>query len=290
MTKNASCSAKATPPLAIRCRQLECYSALHGTFVPLHRYDATSVRNGTIRKDGKRPIHRDWTKRPYSSAKVLKWCLENNHNVGLRLPGDVVVIDIDPRNNGNKGWDNLCLEYGIDESMFPCVITGSGGRHYYARKPADVPVLDTLKDFDGVEFKSKGRQVVASGSIHPETLMHYVWDDNAPAPEDMPELPEVLLLAITRPQQSEITSGGQWDQHQLAAVLARLKPEDFRQHDRWIKLMMGLRRRDRPPLGFAAHRERRRAVNWYRHVAPLPFRSQRAGRAPAGPKSRSRRL
>ena len=39
------------------------------------------------------------------------------------------------------------MELGLDEAIFPCVITGSGGRHYYARKPADVPVLDTLKDF-----------------------------------------------------------------------------------------------------------------------------------------------
>jgi len=195
----------------------------------------------TIRKDGKRPIHNDWTKRNYPpAARVIDLCVRDNRNVGLRLPADIVVMDIDLRNGGNQGWDNLCLEYGIDEAIFPCTITGSGGRHYWARKPADVPVVDTLKDFDGVEFKSKGRQVVAAGSIHPETEEHYRWDANAPAPDQIPDMPEELLRAITRPQRPAVTSGGQLDQEQAEAVLARLNPEDFREHDKWLKLMMAM--------------------------------------------------
>src|SRR4029450_8282596 len=88
---------------------------------------------------GKVPTQRNWTTRDYPSADVvIRHCEKHNRNVGVRLPANVVVIDIDPRYGGDKGWDNLCLEYGIDESIFPCVITGSGGRHYYARKPPDV--------------------------------------------------------------------------------------------------------------------------------------------------------
>jgi hypothetical protein len=151
-----------------------------------------------------------------------------------------VVIDIDPRNGGNEGWDNLTLELGIDETFFPCVITGSGGRHYYARKPVDVPVMDTLKDFSGVEYKSKGRQVVAAGSVHPETLKHYVWDDKAPAPKDMPELPDNLLRMITRPQRSTVLSGGQLDQRQAEKALSRLDPRNFDTNEKWLKLMMAI--------------------------------------------------
>jgi hypothetical protein len=145
MNKNAKHHVTTPEPrlLTIHRDQMQRYSA-HGTLIPLHRYDATSARNGTIRKDGKRPIHNDWTKRDYpSAAKVIAHCEKHNRNVGVRLPADVVVIDIDPRNGGDEGWDNLTLELGLDEAIFPCVITGSGGRHYYARKPADVPVVDT---------------------------------------------------------------------------------------------------------------------------------------------------
>jgi hypothetical protein len=219
---------------------LKQYTAAHGVLIPLHIYDAQSARSGTIRKDGKRPIHNDWTKRPYSSAKVLTWCMEHNHNVGVRLPADIVVIDIDPRNGGNEGWDTLTMEYGVDEAIFPCTITGSGGRHYWARKPVDLPIRDTLPGFDGVEFKSKGRQVVAAGSIHPETEEHYRWDDDAPAPYDIPEIPEALLHAITRPQRTAVTSGGQLDQEEAEKVLSRLDPQDFRSHDKWLHLMMSI--------------------------------------------------
>ncbi|MBR1234117.1 VapE domain-containing protein [Bradyrhizobium sp. AUGA SZCCT0182] len=225
--------------------ELERYTRSHGTFVPLYRYDAIHTKtmsDGTVRiiKDGKRPLHIDWNKRPYDSAKVLKWCVEKNHNVGLRLPAEIVVIDIDPRNGGDEGWDNLTLELGLDEAIFPCVITGSGGRHYYAKKPADVPLLDTLKDFPGVEFKSKGRQVVAAGSIHPDTLNYYVWDNNAPALDALPEIPDSFLRLITRPQRTAVTSGGQLDQEQAATVLARLNPEDFGTNEKWLKLMMAI--------------------------------------------------
>ncbi|WP_051389635.1 bifunctional DNA primase/polymerase [Bradyrhizobium sp. Ec3.3] len=225
----------------LQAPSLRRYSATHGTLIPLHRHDAESARHGSIRKDGKRPLHTDWTKRPYSSTKVLAWCLTNNHNVGVRLPASVVVVDIDPRNGGNEGWDNLCMEYGIDDAAWPCVITGSGGRHYYLAKPSDVPLVDTLKDFPGVEFKSKGRQVVAAGSIHPDTKEFYVWKEDGPDPAVLPMIPDALLVHIRRPQRPPSSAaGGQIDQEQAEKILARIDPTKFRDHERWLKLMMAI--------------------------------------------------
>lgn len=212
--------------VAIDVGQLARHVPAHGTFIPL---------------SGKRPIHASWTKRPYSSAKVLTWCLEHNHNVGVRLPASVVVVDIDPRHGGNDGWDNLCLELGLDDTAWPCVITGSGGRHYYLAKPAEVPVLDTLKDFPGVEFKSAGRQVVAAGSIHPDTGRHYHWKEDGADPAVLPDAPDELLQAIKRPERpTSSASGGELDQEQVAAVLARMDATNYREHDRWLRLMMSV--------------------------------------------------
>ncbi|MCK1668634.1 bifunctional DNA primase/polymerase [Bradyrhizobium sp. 153] len=225
----------------INSAALACYSATHGTLIPLHRYDAESAKHGTIRKDGKRPIDSNWTKREYNSREVLAWCRETNHNVGVRLPASVVVVDIDPRNGGDEGWENLCLEFGLGDvdKTWPCVITGSGGRHYYLAKPADVPVVDTLKDFPGVEFKSKGRQVVAAGSIHPNGK-YYEWREGDD-PSVLPDIPSELLVHIRRPQRAAPSqAGGQLDQEQVEKLLAKVDPKHFRDHDRWLKLMMGL--------------------------------------------------
>ena len=59
--------------------------------------------------------------------------------------------------------------------------------------------MNTLKDFAGVEFKSVGRQVVAAGSVHPETFLHYVWDETGVPLKNAPPCPAGLLTAITRP-------------------------------------------------------------------------------------------
>lgn len=138
MTKITSSTATAARHLTIYRPSLERYSPAHGTLIPLHAYDTTTARHGTIRKDGKRPIHNNWTKRNYSSPKIIKWCVLHNNNVGVRLPATVLVIDVDPRNGGTDGFDKLCKALGLDPSMFPCVKTGGGGWHYYMLKPADV--------------------------------------------------------------------------------------------------------------------------------------------------------
>jgi hypothetical protein len=119
MIKKINSASQSARKLTFRVNSgaLKLYTVTHGTLIPLHKYDAQSARNGTIRKDGKRPIHNDWTKRRYDSRKVLAICERDNRNVGVRLPANIVVIDIDPRNGGNDGWDDITLEYGIDEAI-----------------------------------------------------------------------------------------------------------------------------------------------------------------------------
>ncbi|MBR0876894.1 bifunctional DNA primase/polymerase [Bradyrhizobium liaoningense] len=208
------------------------------TLIPLYRYDHVSELRGRTMKDGKRPRHKDWQRRDYSTRATIKECADSNSNIGVRLRADQLVIDVDPRNGGDDGWTDLCLELGIKEESFPSVTTGSGGKHFYCSKPADVPVLDTLKDFPGVEFKSKGRQVVAPGSIHPDTQDFYVWDDNGVPLASLPPCPTNLLTLITRPQRSALTTGGQYTPEQLEAFLEHIDPTQFQDEHRWRTMMM----------------------------------------------------
>jgi len=188
---------------------------------------------------GKIPIHRDWTKRSFNAVKVVKLCREKGYNVGVVLTETQLVADIDPRNGGEEGWINLCFEFGIDELIFPAVTTGGGGKHYYMTIPAGTKVVDTLKEFTGVEFKSIGRQVVAAGSVHPTSFLQYVWDKNGVPLADVPPCPAALLTAITRPVRvATLSGGGEYTPEQLDAILEHLNPADFETNGKWQPLMM----------------------------------------------------
>lgn len=224
---------------ALNAKALHLYPTKVFTFIPLHHYKATRTdKKGRTREVGKAPKDFNWTQATYNSASVLRECLEANRNVGVRLDAGLLVIDVDPRNGGAEGWNALCEDLFIDPKEFPAVRTGSGGFHFYMTKPADIPVRDTLEDYPGVEFKSKGRQVVAAGSRHPNGNL-YEWMDGHPPITELPAVPGNLLKIIKRPQRDAInTGGGQYTPLQLARALQQLDPEDFREHDKWLKMMM----------------------------------------------------
>jgi len=222
-------------------KAFEQYSAKVFTLIPLFRFDATSrTKKGIVRRDGKRPLHFNWTKRLYERARVIALA-SKGHNVGVRLKASQLVIDVDPRNGGDVGFRNLCADLKLDPSIYPTVITGSGGLHVYMTKPEDVPVVDTLESYPGVEFKSKGRQVLAAGCIHPDTLKPYAFDGFSPTLEDgLPPVPPKLLKFIRRPQRSGVMGGGQYDQEQIARALDRLDATDFADQDKWLRIMMAV--------------------------------------------------
>ncbi|WP_299955387.1 bifunctional DNA primase/polymerase [uncultured Roseobacter sp.] len=215
--------------------------------VPLHNHAYEDEHKGKRRKRGKSPIHGNWTKRPYRSADQVDH-METGDNVGVRLTAADLILDVDPRNfpdgetldTSLNPFVDLVLWTGIDPDQFPTVVTGSGGLHIYMTKPEGISTRDSLgEDFPGVEFKSLGRQVVAPGSIHPDTLSPYTWD------RDRPELdafgadpaPDGLLDLVRRPDGAAPTGGGEHDQEELAVMLEALDPEDFQDHADWLQLM-----------------------------------------------------
>jgi len=219
------------------------YAAAGLTLIPLHRHDHVDAEG---RKRGKSPRDANWTKRDYADFNAAAH-LSAGGNVGVRLTAQDLVVDVDPRNfpNGETlQTDNplrrLCHEASLDLGSYPTVITGSGGLHIYMRKAADVSLMDSRADYPGVEFKSRGRQVVVAGSVHLETKAAYEWDAlGLPLGADgAPDAPIGLLEIIRRPVAATPTGGGEYDQEELAAMLDRLHPEDFRDQDRWQQLMM----------------------------------------------------
>lgn len=222
-----------------RTADMRAYLEAGLQLIPLHRWDAKDQRG---RDRGKTPRDGAWQAREYDSRAVAELANRDGINVGVRLPDSIMVLDVDPRNfpEGRDSLAELVKDMSLDLSQCPHTITGSGGHHYWFRKPADVSLLDSLDDYQGVEFKSLGRQVVAAGSVHPSGR-HYEWDDLAPALQDgLPELPERLLRLIRRPTRAhgEAAGLGELTPEMLADTLEQLDPTEFRDHDTWRDLMM----------------------------------------------------
>lgn len=194
--------------------------------------------DGEGRLRGKSPRDTDWTRRDYSSFDAAEH-MRGGGNVGVRLSDGDLVVDVDPRNfaEGDDPLARLAADTGLDTAACPRVRTGSGGLHLYLKTPSGVRLRDTLAEYPGVEFKGLGRQVVAPGSVHPETGRTYWWDDDSPRPADSPAAPAALVALARRPSRPPSSGGGEHTQEEVAAMLDALRPEDFRDHAAWFQLM-----------------------------------------------------
>ena len=107
-----------------------------------------------------------------------------------------LIIDIDPRNGGNKGYDQLVTDTGIDfkdHSEF-VVATGGGGWHIYYKHNSNEKLHSSLKAYKGVDFKSSGF-VVGAGSMHESGTQYEVQEGFV---DDITELPAVLKEVLTK--------------------------------------------------------------------------------------------
>ena len=141
--------------------------------IPLRRWD----------EGGKAPQDRGWTTANYSSFDFAAH-MAIGGNVGNRLRSTDLIIDVDPRHFafGDDPVARLAVDLGLDVAGWPFVQTGGApisghrGRHYYLTKPPHFRITTKLTGYSGVEFKTAGTQVVAAGSVHPETATHYAVD------------------------------------------------------------------------------------------------------------------
>lgn len=129
---------------------------------------------------GKHPIYKDWMSGNFP-PQPDQWITHGwRGNIGILVQqSKLLVIDIDPRNGGDDGWERYCADYGAPP---PTLIasTGGGGKHYYFITPDEWrPNLPALNKnlAPGVDFKWNGF-VVAPPSLH-RSGQKYQWiNDN----------------------------------------------------------------------------------------------------------------
>lgn len=144
---------------------------------------------------GKLPLVKGWQKLGFSAEPI-------KGNFGWQLQPTDLVVDVDPRNGGDKSLAILQHELEIDflNSGFAIALSGrgDGGAHYIMRKPTHLSIRKKLKDYPGIEFLTSGCFVVGVGSIHPSTGRPYTWHWNSEELNDAAEAPERLVKWLTR--------------------------------------------------------------------------------------------
>lgn len=175
-----------------------------------------------IRLNGKVPVDHDWQKaKPWIKEHQVKsyvahWLDQPDYpNFGVVIPEHILVVDVDPR-NFKHGVDSLdALSTTINQNLLEKanykVITGSGGYHlYFSISPTTIAQKPRfalkLKAYPGIEFKTKGGQVVIPGSIHPETDKIYEETIDSLGIANINEAPQGLLNLLTRTNAQQQTT------------------------------------------------------------------------------------
>lgn len=165
----------------------------------------------------------------------------SGRNVGVRLSATDLVLDVDQRNfpEGRNTLYELGKELKVEWHQWPCVMTGSGGFHYYMKKAEGIRTRETLDDYPGLEFKTLGRQMVSAGSVHPETGKTYKWDPIGIPLDAISDAPSQLLDLLERPNvQHSNAVGGEIAPEELEQMLEGLDVTDFSSNASWEPIMM----------------------------------------------------
>ena len=118
---------------------------------------------------------------------------------GVVLPADILVVDLDPCNmKDRKIWSEIkefCKIPEIIQQNTMTVNTHSGGIHLYFRKPANLKIRKSLKQYPGIEFLSSGAYIIGAGSINFKSKKPYSILSN---PFKFMDAPQSLLDLITK--------------------------------------------------------------------------------------------
>jgi hypothetical protein len=118
---------------------MDVYVANGWDVIPLRHYTYVDPKNPT--HNGKSPKDPAWNTLGYIAPQVITASRDRGGwNVGVLPDTTQLVIDVDPKNGGDASFAKLCADTGFDPLTAPCVITGSGGRHIYLRKPATADI------------------------------------------------------------------------------------------------------------------------------------------------------
>lgn len=189
----------------------------------------------------KHPRTSAWQHTPQWSDEQIEVMEEMDYfktGFGVIVSG-LLVVDVDARNGGVESYKKLsALLPSVDESGF-VVETGSGGgsKHVYFSLPEPIAMVQTHKEFPGIDFKTSGF-VVGSGSVHASGMLY---ETLVGEPCDITPAPQALIELLKKPERHRaVIDGSAIDvsDSDLRDMCAYINPSCG--HEEWIRVGMAL--------------------------------------------------
>jgi hypothetical protein len=149
------------------------------------------------------------------------WSMWPSSNVGIATGSGLVVVDVDPRHDGDRTLADLVASREMPTT--PTVRTGGGGLHLYYT--GEVPRVGTDALGRGVDVKAQGGYVVAPPSVHGSGGI-YEWENFGTGPAPLPEwlapapkatpLGDLLTVEPGKPLGGPYAAAALQDEYQMA--------------------------------------------------------------------------
>ena len=226
--------------------------------LPLHDVVSgrCSCRQDKCKSPGKHPRTRRGVKEASLEEPQIRqwWSSWPSANIGIACgsaSGNLVVLDVDPRNQGTAALGGLTANHGsLPET--PEVRTGGDGVHYYFQ--AEDIRSSHGKVAPGIDIQADGAYVVAPPSLHPsgETYAWFVHPDEralAPAPRWIGEssarptpkrTPPRLVQAPSAACQDDWRMPSEEELEELARTFVALDVIPSESRDTWLRVGMAL--------------------------------------------------
>lgn len=150
-----------------------------------------------------------------------------------------LVIDVDARNGGVESFAKLCKDYPATATSAFIVNTGSGNgsQHHYFRVPPGTALVQQLKTYPGIDFKTSGF-VVGAGSWHASGNQY---ETQRGFPQDITDAPAELLTLLAKPERHRVSIEGRHvdvNEADIAELLGYINPDMT--YEEWVKVGMAV--------------------------------------------------
>jgi hypothetical protein len=190
---------------------------------------------------GKHPVASNWQFSPLWSEEqleVMELTGQLATGYGVLMQG-LFVIDVDARNGGVESYAKLVEKIPEISGAGLIVNTGSGGgsKHLYFLLPEPLPLLQSLPEYPGIDFKSTGF-CIGAGSLHASGNKYTV---AVGSPYDIEQIPAALINALKKPERHRAAMSGTFvdiSEQELADMLAAINPDC--DHETWYRCGMAV--------------------------------------------------
>lgn len=190
---------------------------------------------------GKHPRASNWQHTPEWDDEQVDTMEQMGHlsgGYGVLCKG-LLVIDVDARNGGIASYTKLLADFPEIAGCGFAVTTGSGGgsRHLYFSLPEIIPMVSSLPEYPGIDFKTSGF-VVGPGSMH-ASGNRYTTDGD---PSDIEPAPESIIARLRKPERHRTEYNGtsvDVSHGDIASMLDAIPNHDVT-YDEWLNIGMAI--------------------------------------------------